>query len=145
VPIKKVLADIKAEAPRAQIFLAGYPELFGNSTTHFSVDQTAPSKFSCVVNPVTGGRVDHTDAQWINSKTRELNGVLRDAVDDVKGQVRATYVSPSTFDTHGLCDDEVAWIQPVLVDQSGIQSESLHPTVEGQSKGYAAAFKRAGF
>ena len=148
VPIKQILADIQAESPRAQIYLAGYPELFGNTTTHFSVDQSAPSGNSCVVNPVAAGRVDYADSQWINSRTRELNAVLRAAVDDAvkNDKVRARYVAPSTFDGHGLCDDGAAWIQPVLVNQGGvIQSESLHPTAEGQSKGYVPAFQRAGF
>jgi hypothetical protein len=146
VPIKKILADIESASPRAKIYLAGYPELFGNTTTHFSVDQTAPSGASCVVNPVTAGRVDFADTQWINSRTRQLNAVLRTAVDQARrDKVKATYVSPSTFDDHGLCDDEAAWINPVLVNTSGIMSESLHPTAEGQSKGYVRAFQRAGF
>jgi len=146
IPIKKILTDIAATSPRAKIYLAGYPELFGDTFTHYSIDRTAPSDYSCVVNPAFGARVDYADARWINAKTRELNSVLRAAVRQAKNAgVKATYVSPSTFDGHGLCDDRYSWINPVLVSSLGAPlSESLHPTATGQKKGYLPAFQRAG-
>ena len=145
-PVKKVLTDIAAKSPRATIYLAGYPELFGNRRAHFSVDQTAPSGSSCVVNPAAAGRVDFADTQFINTRTRQLNDVLRNAVQQAKAAgVKATFVPVGTFDGHGLCDAQASWIQPVLVDSSAvIQPESLHPTRVGQSRGYFRAFQDAG-
>jgi hypothetical protein len=146
IPVKKVLTDIAAKSPRATIYLAGYPELFGNRRAHFSVDQTAPSGSSCVVNPAAAGRVDFADTQFINTRTRQLNDVLRNAVQQAKAAgVKATFVPVGTFDGHGLCDAQASWIQPVLVDSSAvIQPESLHPTRVGQSRGYFRAFQDAG-
>jgi hypothetical protein len=147
-PIKTVLKDIQARAPRATIYLAGYPELFGAETTFFSSDPTAPSTFSCVLNSDFAARVDFADAQWFNLTIRRLNTVLRNAVRQARQSgVRAKYVSASTFDGHGLCDAKTSWIQPVLVSANQTpepRPESLHPTATGQSRGYERAFRRAG-
>jgi len=145
-PIRTILGDISDASPRAHIYLAGYPELFGDTTTHYSVDDSTPSSgYSCVVNPALAARVDFTDASWINAKTRALNDVLRGAVAQARADgIRATFVPASTFNGHGLCDDKVSWIQPVRVVGTAIQSESLHPTQAGQ-RGYARAFRHAGF
>lgn len=147
VPVKKILTDIHAKSPRAKIYLAGYPELFGSSRVHATSDQTAPSGRSCVVIPSFGGRVDYADTQWINAKTRQLNRVLSQAVRQAKGMgIDATFVSASSFNTHGLCDSKASWVNPVLVaGGKTILAESLHPTAVGQRKGYAAAFRKAGF
>lgn len=145
-PIDQVLSDIRQRAPRARIYLAGYPRLFGTVRRDFGRDATAPSGSSCVVNPLIVARIDYEDAQWINANGRALNRVLRAAVRQARADgVRATYVSPSTFRGHGLCDRKTAWINPVLVGSGGLpRSESLHPTVAGHALGYARAFRRAG-
>lgn len=146
--IEQVLTDINQRAPRARIYLAGYPKLFGTARRGFRADSTAPSERSCVVNPLFAARVDYDDAQWFNATTRGLNRVLRTAVRRVKADgIRATYVSPSTFDGHGLCDRSTAWVNPVLVVDPITRrplSESLHPTATGHALGYARAFRRAG-
>ena len=146
VPVKKILTDIAAKSPRANIYLAGYPELFGNRRAQFSVDQSAPSGRSCVVNPSFAGRVDFTDTQFINTRTQQLNAVLRTAVQQAKAAgVKATFVPVGTFEGHGLCDAKASWIQPVLANSAAvIQPESLHPTRVGQSRGYFRAFQDAG-
>jgi lysophospholipase L1-like esterase len=146
IPMRTVLADIHHASPRAKIFVAGYPELFGDRHTHYSVDQTAPSDASCVLNPSLSMRVDFADAQWINAKTRSLNNVLRSAVRRAqRSGTNVEYVSASTFDGHGLCDSHDSWINPVRVRTFPTPlSESLHPTAEGQRKGYVRAFQRAG-
>jgi len=146
VPVRQVLRDIGQRAPRARIFLAGYPELFGDDRDDYSADATAPSGASCQVNPI-GARVDYADARWFNATTRQLNRVLRAAVRQAAADgVRVRYVSTRTFDGHGLCDRRTPWIQPVLLDQATGQplAESLHPTARGQRSGYARAFRRAG-
>jgi hypothetical protein len=146
VAVAKVLRDIDQRAPRAEIFLAGYPELFGDDRRDFADDPTAPSQDSCVVNALAGARVDYADAQWFNATTRSLNRILRRAVRQARAAgASVTYVSASTFARHGLCDRRTAWIQPVLIDSAGqVLPESLHPTVRGQISGYARAFRRAG-
>lgn len=145
VPVRKILADISTASPRAKIYLGGYPELFGDTDTHYSVDDTAPSGSSCVVNPALTARVDFDDAVWINARTRALNDVLQTAVAQARHDgIRATFVPATTFDGHGLCDAKLAWIQPVRVVGTTIASESLHPTAVGQRNGYARAFRRAG-
>jgi hypothetical protein len=40
----------------------------------------------------------------------------------------------------------MSWIQPLLLNEAGEpRSESLHPTQRGHGRGYAPAFRRAGF
>ena len=148
-PISKVLADINRASPRAEIYLGGYPELFGSRSRNFLSEDAAPSGSVCVVNRTLGAGVDFDDAQWINSRTRQLNAILRDGVQQARrAGVRATFVPASRFDSHGLCDDRTSWIQPLLVDGTGgvasVRSESLHPTAEGHRRGYAPAFEAAG-
>ena len=148
-PISKVLADIHRASPRAEIYLGGYPELFGSRARNYLAEDAAPSGSVCVVNRTLGAGVDYVDAQWINAKTRQLNAILRDAVKQARdARIKATFVSASRFDSHGLCDDRTSWIQPLLVDGTGgvpsVRSESLHPTAVGHRRGYAPAFEAAG-
>ena len=148
-PIRKVLADIHRASPRAEIYLGGYPELFGSRARNYLAEDAAPSGAVCVVNRTLGAGVDYDDAQWINSRTRQLNAILRDAVKQARAErIKATFVSASRFDSHGLCDDRASWIQPLLVDGTGgapsVRSESLHPTAVGHRRGYAPAFRAAG-
>jgi len=143
--IGQVLADIADRAPHAKIYLAGYPELFGSDAAHYTRDPSAPSGSSCVLNASVGARIDYADAQWFLRSTRTVNAVFAQAVQQARsGGVRATYVSPSTFDGHGLCDEHRSYIQPLVITNGQIQPESLHPTVAGQAKGYARAFRHAG-
>jgi hypothetical protein len=143
VAIKTILADIHQRSPHARIYLAGYPFLFGTSTAGYA--QNAAGGYTCVVNGAIGAHVDYADAQWFNQTTTVLNGVYQQAVAaSVAAGVPATYVSASTFAGHGLCDVKSAWIRPLLLDGTQIQSESFHPTRTGQRLGYAKAFHRAG-
>jgi hypothetical protein len=144
IPIKQILTDIAAQSPRAQIYLAGYPELFGNDKADATADQSAPSGTSCTVYAPLAGRVDYADTQWINLRTKQLNQLFQTAVADAKtAGVQANYVEPAAFAGHGLCDSSTPWLQPVLTGPGGIRPESLHPTAEGQEKGYFAAFEAA--
>ncbi|MET0694251.1 MAG: SGNH/GDSL hydrolase family protein [Propionibacteriaceae bacterium] len=145
-PISTVLADIHQRAPQAKIYLAGYPDLFGSEASTFSADPSAPSGSSCVLNAAVGARIDYADVQWFNANTQKLNAVFQSAVQQARTSgIRATYVSPSTFNGHGLCDAKTSWIQPLLLTADGTLSpESLHPTPAGQRRGYARAFHRAG-
>lgn len=144
--VRTVLADIAVRAPRARIYLAGYPELFGDHRSDFRADPSAPSRASCVVNSSVGARVDYADAQWLNQATRRLNATLRAAVQQARAAgARVTYVSPARFDGHGLCDARTSWIRPLLLTETAVpRPESFHPTPRGYRRGYAAAFADAG-
>ena len=139
VPIKQILADIAVKSPRAEIYLAGYPELFGNDKADVTADQSAPSGTSCTVYPPLAGRVDYADTQWINLRTQQLNALFQTAVGEaVADGVKATYVAPTGFAGHGLCDSATPWLRPVVTGAGGIQPESLHPTAAGQESYYAS-------
>ena len=84
IPVTQVLAQIHARSPRAHVYVAAYPELFGSRTRDFSRDATAPSGRACVVNGLTGASFDRTDTRWLNRSTRRLNGVLAQSVRDAK-------------------------------------------------------------
>lgn len=149
-PVATVLADLHARAPEARIFVGAYPELFGDDPSDFTPDPAAPSGASCVVNSTFGASLDRADTQWINERTRDLNGVLKAAVKAAQKSDRsleATFVPAKTFNGHGLCDDHQAWINPLVILPGlppTVSPESFHPTKKGQKDGYAKAFRSAG-
>jgi lysophospholipase L1-like esterase len=154
IPLRQVLAQIHARSPRAHVYVAAYPELFGSRKRDFSRDASAPSGRSCVVNPLAGASFDRADTQWLNRNTRRLNGILRQSVRDAKAadrSLRATFVRVPAFDGHGLCDAKQSWINPLVLAPSttpaappAVDPVSFHPTPKGQKKGYYRAFRRAG-
>lgn len=145
VSVTSVIGAIHARAPHARIFLAGYPELFGDRTKDFTADPAPSTGFSCVVNSAIAARVGFADAQWFNRRTRQLDGVYSSAVRRARrAGIRATYVSPSTFNHHGLCDRHASWIRPLVLTGALPAIKSFHPTRTGQRRGYAVAFRRVG-
>jgi hypothetical protein len=150
IPVATVLSDLHARAPKARIFVGAYPELFGDDAADFTADPSAPSGASCVVDAALGASLDRADTQWINERTRALNGVLKAAVKAAEKSDRsleATFVQARTFDGHGLCDDHKAWINPLILLPGvppTVSPESFHPTEKGQLDGYAKAFRSAG-
>jgi len=142
-PIRKLLGDIHSRSPHATIFLGGYPQLFGHQQSSFTATPTGG--YTCVVNSTVAARVDYADAQWLNRRTRQLDDVFHHAVRQARrAGISASYVSPSTFAGHGLCDVKTSWIQPLLFDGVTPQRQSFHPTARGQRLGYRRAFERAG-
>jgi lysophospholipase L1-like esterase len=142
-PIRKVLTDIHTRAPHAKIFVAGYPRLFGTEEKHFTA--TGAGAATCIVNSDIGARITYADAQWLNRRTRQLDGVLHTAARQARrAGISAHYVSASTFKGHGLCDAKKSWIRPLLFDGLLPATESFHPTRRGQRSGYLRAFERAG-
>ena len=154
IPITQVLAQIHARSPRAHVYLAAYPELFGGRARDFARDASAPSGRACVVNPLAGASFDRADTQWLNRNTRRLNGVLARSVRDAKAadsSLRATFVRVPAFEGHGLCDAKQSWINPLVLAPPtspaappAVDPVSFHPTPKGQKKGYYRAFRRAG-
>lgn len=69
--------------------------------------------------------------------------VIEDAVDAVQ-PLNVTYVSPSTFNGHGLCDDYTPYLNEVATSGfSTVEPESLHPNTTGMHLGYGVAFENA--
>jgi lysophospholipase L1-like esterase len=106
----KVISAIHARAPKADIFLAGYPELFGYQKT-------------CPVSAAS--------RLWVNTQTERLNVVIAASAlaSRLKG-IDATYVGVvAGFDGHGVCDRSSSWVA----------TDVMHPTQTGQGA-YAKAF-----
>jgi len=143
--LRTVLDDIHQRAPRATIYLAGYPLLFGSRTADFTADLSVPSGYSCSMNTALHAVMDYGDAQYVNAATERLNTVLRGATADAAGRgIDAAFVPAGPFAGHGLCDAKTPWIRPVLLNPDGsVKAESLHTTVRG-SLGYAQAYLQAG-
>ncbi|HEY8886761.1 MAG TPA: SGNH/GDSL hydrolase family protein [Candidatus Microsaccharimonas sp.] len=144
--ISSIIGAIALKSPDAHIYIAGYPHLFGDTSSNFVSDGNAPGGYKCVVHSGTPEvSVALWDAQWINDKTDELNGIIHSAVNAATAQfppLHVTYVSPSTFNGHGLCDSGTAWINPLTFTSGGVipYPESFHPTVDGVNSGYGIAF-----
>ena len=142
--IEDVLTGIaNRSGPDVAIYIAGYPHLFGSDIANYAANTSAPGGAQCVVT--LGGTVSFDDAQWLNDETDALNSVLQDAVDLVHAAgVDVTYVPPTLFSGHGLCDDSSTYINLVSYSASVPPvpySESFHPTVEGMQMGYGLMFQ----
>lgn len=143
--LKNLYRDIALNAPNAKVYVAGYPELFGDDASDFDSNSQAPSGKICTLS--VGVTIDFDDAQWLNAKAVELNTIISDAVDEARGEgVDVRYVPAALFSGHGLCDSAEPWITPVTLPGPEVEwppeplPESLHPTVTGQTQGYGAAF-----
>ncbi|MGV8909228.1 MAG: SGNH/GDSL hydrolase family protein [Propionicimonas sp.] len=115
-----VLAAIHAKAPRAKIFLTGYPELFGSAAKLYGTPTACP--------------VTLADRSAVNAVVDQLNAVIEGSAAAARaGGVPVTYVGvAAAFSGHGVCDTRVPFISAVL-----------HPTFLGQAT-YASALVRKG-
>lgn len=148
--IRDTLELIADSAPNAEIYIAGYPYLFGASSVNYTYDGNAPGAHKCVVyDGVVDIGIAFWDAEWMNDKADELNGIINDAVEDMQANGETvTYVSPVNFNGHGLCDSSTPWINPIDLTWPTAQPpqptpESMHPTVTGYQEGYGPAFEDA--
>jgi lysophospholipase L1-like esterase len=145
--IAEVLDRIVTKAPNAEVYIAGYPELFGSAVYHDYEPLTSPSGYVCHVNttsPITA-KVDSYDTLWLNDQAELLNTVISNAVEDARQQGKNVhYVSPSNFYGHALCDEHSPWINDVVIDTDAVPPtplpESIHPTTQGYALGYGEAF-----
>lgn len=138
--ISAVLGEIATKAPNASIYIAGYPKLFGSSTSYFDAESTAPGGYECAAFPAG---FSYTDAQWMNDWADDINTVINAAVSGaVLNGIDVHYVSPALFDGHGLCDSGVSWMNWVYLDDlEHVKPESFHPTPSGMSLGYGLIFE----
>ena len=140
--LAELYEDIAAAAPNAEIYVGGYPELFGDDIANYTANSNAPGGAQCNITASIGATMSYGDAQWLNQKADELNDIIVDAVDDAQNEgVNITFVPAALFTGHGLCDSQEEWIHPVLLDSwMNIEAESFHPTQVGYVGGYGAAF-----
>lgn len=137
-PIKTILSNIATAAPSAKIYIAGYPQLFGENSAYYDeYDGDAPGAYLCHAGMV---KYSLGDAGVMNNIGESLNQVISDAVDELNDP-DIEYVSPSNFNGHGLCDSGTSWLNDIGMDSTfHLHKESLHPTVAGMQQGYGAAF-----
>ena len=138
--IVQVLAAVQARAPRATVYVSGYPTLLGAE-----VDGPA----GCQVGEL--GQVPlfitADDAGWIAEKATDLNVAIRTGVARARELgIRARYVDVAAeFEGHNVCDTRRPWLNAVvLADTTPVQFDpsSFHPTDRGQ-QAYADAFGSA--
>jgi len=140
--LEQLYTDIAANAPGAEIYVAGYPRLFGSSSANYEPNGSAPGGASCSVT--ISASVSYSDAQWLNQRADELNGIIADAVTAARNNgVDVTFVPAALFSGSGLCDTYTPWINEVMLTDPpviGFLPESLHPTMDGYTYGYGDAF-----
>lgn len=142
--LENLYKDIATAAPNAKIYVGGYPRLFGSDIANYTTNSNAPGGAQCAI-PI-GATVSYDDAQWLNQKANELNGITFDAVQAAQNDgVDITFVSAALFTGHGQCDSQGEWIHPVVFGSSFNDPlpESLHPTSGGYTNGYGIAFVAA--
>lgn len=137
LPLPTALKQIDAVAPRATIYLTGYPSMFGKR-----IHQAA----GCRVSDQAPLYVATKDAAWIRAKAAELNSAIRSAAVRARRQgVDVRYVDvASAFSKHNLCDKRSPWINGVLLTSLNppqLSAATFHPTARGQ-QAYAKAVSR---
>lgn len=140
ITMPQALRAIHRQAPKARVYVTGYPRLFGLSF---------PSPAGCPVG--TLGQiplfVTANDARWIRRKADGLNDVIAAMVARARREgIQATYVDVATpFTSHNVCGTGTRWVNGVVADPtspSGLASASFHPTAQGQ-QAYADAVAAA--
>ena len=136
----EALLLIRDQAPRARIYVTGYPRLFGLTGFH---------RAGCQVGTLgpTPLYVSTEDVHWLRSKVDGLNAAIRTGVAQaqLKG-VRATYVDVAApFTTHNVCGSGDQWVNGIVFDPANptqISTATFHPAARGQ-RAYADAVARA--
>jgi|GEM_PF-2384889 len=136
-----LINQVADAAPNASIYVGGYPELFGTSTTDYDSDSSAPGGYTCTVGFTA--TVSYTDAQWINSQADDLDTIISNAVNAAHDAgVNVTYVPPALFDGHGLCDSGTPYLYGAELESSyAVSPGSMHPDSSGQTIAYGLMFQ----
>lgn len=136
----QLLAAIHAKAPKARIYVTGYPRIFGLS---FS------SRAGCQVGQI--GQlplfVTEADARWVRTKSDGLNAAIAAGVATAQHSgVKVRYVNVTDgFTSHNVCSTGTPWVNGVLVNLTNppsVATASFHPTARGQ-RVYADALAAA--
>jgi lysophospholipase L1-like esterase len=148
--VLSVLLQIHAAAPRAKIYIAGYPRLFGAFSG--TCDLGKVTEEVPLVGHVSGtAKISSKDAGYVNQVVQALDDLVANAAQDARAagvDVAFVDVDPY-FETHRLCDSGPEWINGVsgsgsLDGAQHVSAATFHPTAIGQRAGYEAAFVAAG-
>ncbi len=121
--IAGVIGQVAAEAPNANIYVTGYPYLFGDFRGTCTVG-TGPTG-----TPIT---VDRTTAATVNAAVIGLNVAIATGVKK-SGDRDATYVDAAFLSlSHGLCGSGHDWINGVQFSGQYPLPHSLHPNRAGE-------------
>ncbi len=137
VPLPTLLAQIQAAAPRATIYLTGYPRLLGRQVTDAA---------GCRVSEVAPLYITGPDARWIHTKAGELNRAISGAAKRARAAgVDVRYVDvAAAMRGHNVCDRKAAWVNGIVLTATDpsqpprLSAASFHPTARGQ-RAYADA------
>lgn len=139
--LAQVLLEVHRAAPRARIYVTGYPRLFGLT----GYDPT----YGCQVGTVGEAPlyVSSADARWIRTKADGLNAALRTGVARARAlDVPATYVDVAeAFTSHNVCGSGRPWLNGVLLAPTttpSLDPATFHPNAAGQ-RAYARAVAAA--
>jgi len=125
--IAGVVRQIAADAPNADLYVTGYPYLFGDFRESCNVG-TGPTGTPIVV--------DRTTASAVNAAVIGLNVAVATGVKK-SGEGDATYVDAAFLSfSHGLCGSGTDWINGVQFSGPYPLPLSLHPNLAGE-KSYA--------
>jgi hypothetical protein len=142
--LSDIFQRIQELAPKAKIYIAGYPKLFGEHKEHYTQVKNAPGHAACFI-PVLAS-VSYQDALWLNKQSEKLDDLIQDQVKKARDKgVRVNYVS-DLFAGHALCDESSAWLNGVIFGEDKLENvrpESFHPTADGIYLGYDVAFEIA--
>lgn len=114
--LNTMLADIRSDAPSAQIIVLDYPDFYDLSVS------------ICI-------GLSRADHQALDNGINDLDGVLQTAAaqnGDTFADVRAQ------FSGHELCDG-AGWLNSITLPID----DSYHPTATGQKDGYLPVFSAA--
>lgn len=131
VDYAEMLAVVRASAPNATVYVAGYPLLFGDLTSG-SCDAGGGLVFSAA------------ETQFINGAIQLLNRAIAGGVDlfAAAGGTGVEYVDVTDhFDGHGLCDSGDRWISGV-VSGGPVDDRGLHLNPPGMRE-YAEVLEGA--
>ncbi|MCR8671506.1 SGNH/GDSL hydrolase family protein [Agrococcus sp. HG114] len=123
--IAELLGAVRAQAPNAQIFVTGYPLLFGDLTSG-----------TCRAGTYRGTPITFTAAetQFVNAAIEAVNAAIYAglvAYMSATADEGVSYVDVTTaFDGHGLCDTGQQWVSGV-VSGSATFDRSFHLNTAG--------------
>jgi GDSL-like Lipase/Acylhydrolase family/WD40-like Beta Propeller Repeat len=152
--LTEIIERIHSRAKNATIYVANYPLLFGSEKkalqTYDASHKVCVVGTADLVGPVKAvWSVDSGDMSWMNDMATLLDRRIIDAVTAERKLGRPVVYADvtQTFRGHGLCDRLSPWINGVVpnADRSGPSSSTFHPTADGQTLGYKAAFVKAKF
>jgi hypothetical protein len=142
VPIHSILSlllEIHHDAPNARVYIAGYPQLFGSFKGECGV-----GTFHLYPSFVSGAvKITADDAQFLNSVASRLDSAISNAAATARviAGANVTFVDPNgAFSGHRLCEGSTSWIKPFEGSDISKDPGVFHPTIDGQKRGYEAAF-----